>query len=363
MAEATTDSRRPSDPADVRYYLLCRHGPHRRGKLVRYGDGAAAEYPTAAVGKRLQETLRDSAGPQEIVVRGAVCAESSEAYETARLLGQALKIGEPRRVDYLVPGTAGNNPQQVLRSIDNEGGAADGNAVLVVGHQPQLGWLADHLLNGSRRVFRRPPTPVDRAGLVCIRVDGARRGQLLWTISYDDSIVIQQVREKIQRKMDTAKLLSGAVAVGLTASLGVLLDGDKIKALGHRAWTVQLSCVALLLAGLLYFATMYAYDSLLMPERFWGERRPPRSRLLGLRGRWLVARPPSSAAWILYQNMMRIWRNLFTVASALVGIGIVLLGYGALQLEPLPALGGGAAILLVVAVWIWWSRPVLGSED
>lgn len=343
---------------EVRYYLLCRHGPHRAGQLVEVGEGG---YPAAVVGERFREVIRDSSSPA-IVVRAAVCAPSSEAFETARMLLRASKtVCEPQRVHYLHEGTAGPRPAAVLAEIDHA--IQQGNAILVVGHQPQLSWLADHLLNRSRSLFRQPPTPIDRAGLVAIRTDDGGRGRLLWAISYDDSEVVEQVREKIQRKMDTAKLLSGAVTIGLTITLGVLLDGAKLAALGARAWTVQLSCAALLVAGLLYFATMYAYDSLLMPQRFWGERRPPERRLPALRGRWLVARPPSSAAWILYQNMMRIWRNLFTAASVCVGIGIVLLCYGALGLEPWPAIGGGAVLLLLVAGWIRWSRPVLGSED
>jgi hypothetical protein len=233
----------------------------------------------------------------------------------------------------------------------------------VVGHQPQLSWLADDLLNGERRWLRRPPTPIDHSGIVCIRIDDRGRGQLLWAISDDDRAVADKVRDKIQRKMDTAKLLSGAVVFGLTASFGILLDGDKLKDLGSRIWTVQLSSVSLLMAAVLYFATMYAYDSLLMPERFWGERRAPRGRWRRRRGAWLVARPPSSSAWILYQNMMRIWRNLFTVASALVGVGIASLGFGALRLRPVPAALGTGILLTLMTAWVWWSRPVLGSED
>lgn len=70
-----------------------------------------------------------------------------------------------------------------------------------------------------------------------------------------------------------------------------------------------------------------------------------------------------SPAWVLYQNMMRVWRNLFTTASVFVGMAITLLGYGALRLDPIPAVVGGVVLLLLTGTWIWWSRPVLGSED
>jgi hypothetical protein len=48
---------------------------------------------------------------------------------------------------------------------------SDGNAVLVVGHQPTLSRIADALLNDGRpRLLRRAPTPLDRSGIVCVAV-------------------------------------------------------------------------------------------------------------------------------------------------------------------------------------------------
>ncbi|GAB3910849.1 hypothetical protein GCM10027612_87440 [Microbispora bryophytorum subsp. camponoti] len=70
---------------DVRYYLLCRHGPHRSGVLVKKGEGEAAEFPTVAVGNRLRDVIRDSAGSEEIVIRAVLCARSPEAVETTRV--------------------------------------------------------------------------------------------------------------------------------------------------------------------------------------------------------------------------------------------------------------------------------------
>jgi hypothetical protein len=61
--------------------------------------------------------------------------------------------------------------------------------------------------------------------------------------------------------------------------------------------------------------------------------------------------------------MMRVWRNLFTSASLLVGVAIALLGYSALRLQPWQVLVVGVPALLIVGLWVWWSRPVLGSED
>jgi hypothetical protein len=90
---------------------------------------------------------------------------------------------------------------------------------------------------------------------------------------------------------------------------------------------VQIGFALLLAALALYLMTMYAYDRLLMPIRFWGEGSRRRRRA------WLPARPPSSAAWVLYRNMMRIWYMIFTPATVLVGMAFTLLAITLLRLE------------------------------
>jgi hypothetical protein len=342
-------------------------------------------YPTDAIGDRLREQL-EAAPTADVAlpVRTIRCADTAEAKATLRRLLAAL--GQPldgdRALNMDRPGSAisiafkeeltpPNSLRKDAESIQATGtlvtGLRDGapGTVLVVGHQPQLSWIADGLLRARRTsLLRPPPVPIDRAGLVCVTLDGENQGRakLAWAISFDDKEAAQQVREKIQRKMDTAKQLAGALTLGLTVILGVLFSKDQFGGLGERRWAVQAAAAILLVAALLYFATMYSYDRLLMPERFWGERKPS-SRKFRRGGNWLVDRPPSSAAWILYQNMMRVWRNLFTSASLLVGAGIVLLGYAALRLRPWQALIVGIPALLAVGLWVWWSRPVLGSED
>ncbi|WBO69753.1 hypothetical protein [Streptomyces camelliae] len=247
---------------------------------------------------------------------------------------------------------------------------SEGRSVLLVGHQPQLSLLADEFLNHGRHLRpRRPPVPLGRADVVCIafKVDSCAdkdgsRAELQWTISYDDSKAADQVREKIQRKMDTAKLLSGALTFGLTVIFGILLKQDQLQALGSRTWSVQAAAVVLLLAAVLYFATLYAYDSLLMPERFWGEQRGA-GEVRSLRRSWRVARPPSSAAWVLYQNMMRVWRYLFATATVLTASGIALLGYGALGFPAWLAIVLVLGLSAIVRAWTWWFWPLLGTQD
>lgn len=369
----------------TRYVLLCRHGPHWKGSLTPVKLDGEDVYPTDSIGERLRDQLNITQPDQESIrVARIWCADTEEAKGTLRRLVAALGQTSDDKLTSATDSSGSRTsielkeelkPQNFLeagiesslvKELRDGPSGQDGNATLVVGHQPQLSWIADELLRTHRRVLRQPPVPIDRAGLVCVALDGEsrKRDRLMWAISFDDKEVAQQVREKIRLKMDTAKLLTGALTLGLTVIFGVLFDKEQFNGLGDRRWAVQASAALLLAAAALYFATMYAYDGLLMPDRFWGERRPSSpSRRFSRSDRWLVARPPSSTAWVLYQNMMRVWRNLFTSASLLVGAAIALLGYGALRLRPWQALAVGVPGLLIVGFWVWWSRPILGSED
>jgi len=91
-----------------------------------------------------------------------------------------------------------------------------------------------------------------------------------------------------------------------------------------------------------------------MPIRFWGESAKKKDRT------WLVKRPPSSANWILYQNMIRVWNLMFTPATLLVIAGLVLLSMGLLG----PVAGTALVFcLILLAGYYLHFRPSLGSED
>jgi hypothetical protein len=123
--------------------------------------------------------------------------------------------------------------------------------------------------------------------------------------------------------------------------------------------------VCLFVATWLYLATVYHYDRLLMPTRFWGEAKHPAD--LARRPRWLVWRPPGSATWVVYQNMLRVWSWFFIPATYLVVLGALLLGVALwnplnltqLMLRAVP-FAVGVALLLGCSIW---RRPDLGVED
>jgi len=290
--------------------------------------------------------------------------------------------------------------------------------VLIIGHNPQLGWLSNRLHSTTVPAAWQPwcrwllaGVPVRSSEVVCIAVrptgqrGGSRapteqparadrptqdtkpacdtenpprprawNGYLVWQIVPDDQKAYEDVREKIRSKMETAKLLSAVITLVLTALLAVLLDASKWRAL-NQAGTELLGIHALryggqaaakvafvlLLAALgLFMATMYAYDRLLMPSRFWVER--PQLSGRDPRGTWLPHRPPGSSAWVIFRNMQRVWFALFTPATLLVAAALVVLAL------PLLRLGWKGQLLLTSAAvaYVWlvhWFRPVLGSED
>jgi hypothetical protein len=414
-----------------KYLLLCRHGRHRNGQLLV--DEETEAYPSEDVAAVLREELLF--GRRGIRLETILFASTPEARETASILIKGLGGRQPSpatarleaRGDFQVSTPAGwGDPQRTgstgtykeydtlnperFRFTGNANRAAaaiarllgrggDGCALLVVGHQPQLSWLSDWFTGQDRGRRWQPwhsgPVPVAHGEIICLAVtqtsrgwwrpSGRWRGHVQWSITPDDRPALSDVREKVKSKMETAKLLSGVITLVVTALLGVLLDKDKWDGLGMVTATplglkalqfsgqlaVQVSFGLLMGALGLYLMTMYAYDSLLMPPRFWAElpardqpegswRAGVERRLHG--GTWLPRRPPSSSAWVVYRNMMRIWYTLFTPATLLVAAALIVLASALLRL---PAIG---YVLVAVAaaglgLWRFWFRPVLGSED
>ncbi len=143
--------------------------------------------------------------------------------------------------------------------------------------------------------------------------------------------------------------------------LGSFIDKERIDYIGNHLWALQVSAGMFFVSIGLYLATMFAYDRLLMPKRFWGEKPPPKEPQQ--RPTWLVWRPPSSAVWVLYQNMMRIWRYLFTAATYAVLLGIFFLAVAVFKLTNqliillIPVVG------IMVFEYLIRTFPKLGSED
>jgi phosphohistidine phosphatase SixA len=268
-----------------------------------------------------------------------------------------------------------------LLNIERSSGS---NAILVVCHAPQIGWLASHLTGRS--------IPIARAELLCISVETsprARRARLEWVLSPSIKDVNADqdadLKGKIKAKMESAKLL-GAVLTGLLTFVisapKELVPATPTNAAGSgtvRAgvWAAcnpdliggYLLSLLLLIAGMfLFFTAYFAYDRLLMPSRFWAETRPSL-----VRPAWLVARPPGNASWVLYLNMMHIWTYRFIPAAACAVLAPTLLAYSMIAGRLWPGcvwsqrLGVFIAALALGSLIAWvyarWTQPVVGSED
>ena len=249
------------------------------------------------------------------------------------------------------------------------------DAPLLVGNDPLIGWVASQLT--------RRGTPVARGELLClVRQRGlGTRWRLLWTLSDDDETAAEAIRTKIKSKMTTAGAL-GTVIVGLTT---FLLQNSLQK---HPTLWQWLAFAALALSAGLYFASLFLYDTLQMPPRFWSSRppsRPPESSQAPgqsqkarsrqaiwahLRhGRPTVARPPSSTARVLQASMMQVWNWIFTPATVLAGAGVACLALGAathsrpLGLQLWHVLAAIVVLVAVAGTWVAWHRPNLGTSD
>jgi hypothetical protein len=464
------------------YVLLCGHGSHRSGTLERAkrGEDEPGAYPIEGVAERLREQLMlrreirltqvfvadtpesrqtaralldvlaydtpswaDNADSQvlsELPPEPKVTAPSwakaqlttdgvcdleqpvgckllpalSPAFSGA---GGALEAVESRIRDAL--SAQPSNTQEPLNTqLSAEPLNTQLPGVLIIGHNPQLGWLSNRLHSTTVPAAWQPwrrwllaGVPVRSSEVVCIAVrpTGQRsgyqapteqpagadtptqdpkpasdtenpqlprawNGYLAWQIVPDDGKAYEDVREKIRSKMETAKLVSAVITLVLTALLAVLLDASKwgalnkagtellgIHALRYGGQAAAKVAFVLLLAALgLFMATMYAYDRLLMPSRFWVER--PQLSGRDPRGTWLPHRPPGSSAWVIFRNMQRVWFALFTPATLLVAAALVVLALPLLRLGLIGQLLLASAAVAYVGL-VHWFRPVLGSED
>ncbi len=323
------------------------------------------------MGERLASLVKELTSDEELALRiGALrCADSDEARETAKVVADCL---EPTlqispaplcelNPDYNPAHRGSRNRVRELASILTEDdGAPPGscNATLVVGHQPQLSWLTQIICGEA--------LPLVHSELLCIALkDTGRRplsrGNLRWVLSPSDNKAIVELKEKIRSKMETAKQLSAFILAALGFLLASLIDEDKMEYLNDHAWAMQVSAALFLIGAVLFVATLYAYDRLLMPTRFWADAMPlenPRRR-----PKWLVWRPPSSALWVLYQNMMRIWRTLFSGAVYSKIGGFLFLTYAVFKPSPVVFVALSALGVLGLRSIYRYFGPHLGTED
>lgn len=138
--------------------------------LMRHG---IAEDPSAGVDdagraltrEGLRKTVRVVAGLKEIDVRPDLILSSPlrRAVDTAQIAAETLT--PEAAVEIFPPLVSGGTAAAVVAGLRRYRGA---RALLLVGHQPDLGELASYLLTGSTTVV---PLPFRKAGVAAITVD------------------------------------------------------------------------------------------------------------------------------------------------------------------------------------------------
>ncbi|VTR68407.1 membrane hypothetical protein [Desulfosarcina cetonica] len=367
--------------------LLIRHGPVDRSagsmdeKQGLDPRGIELAYETSSA-------LSEQLDVEEIKHVKLWCSEYRHAREHAGTVKKAL---EDRSISVVASTKENLNPsvfrrwsrenvtefardiKSMLKIINEDG------ALVIVGHQPQLGWLCEQF-HGA--------IAIARSEIVCLCFSTTHvwnslkwtRSHLLWSIGPTDKETFEQLRDKIKSKMETAKLLGTFIIFFLGVVLGILSDEKKLQfltdscahtrallgglsgiAIAERneiyLVTIAISVICLFLAVAFYLISMYAYDRLLMPTRFWAEGIKTGSP------RWLPQRPPSSSLLVLQVNMMRIWRLLFTPATGFVVASLIGFALVVMRADPLEYILGIMVLGLGVYFYYRFARPRLGAED
>jgi phosphohistidine phosphatase SixA len=348
-------------------------GIMRHGQAFRPADNRARQSSltkagladAAAVARRLAETLsEDGIDPRKVAV---VCAPSAEARDTATALTKGLgAAGVIVELPALDPSTwthrSSEEPADRWQKIHKEILKLNNGkrAFVIVGHDPQVSWLLHHLVDlGGGGQRSAGPMPLGRGELAML-AGPPGKPRLRYVISPSDQKLIEELQAKIKSKMDSAKLLGAFLTALLVFAARELASAEDPPS--WHPWLGGLGLVLLAMATAAYFVTMFRYDELLMPVRMWPSPRGSDSSL----PRGFAVRPPTSASWILYQNMMRVWSNAFVPGTVLGGCGSIAVTVALARPQDRWWLAVGVSIAAVLGVtWLVWhvARPNLGVSD
>jgi phosphohistidine phosphatase len=152
-------------------------GRHMQVYFVRHGDAATAESDSARTLTLIGRA--QAAGVARFLQRNGAVASAvwhsakTRARETAEIIARDAGLaGDLIQKDGLMP----EDPHaDIARAIDSQS-----DDLLVVGHLPQLAYLASSLLTGADG---RPFVLFENATAVCIERNGRSRWHLKWMIS------------------------------------------------------------------------------------------------------------------------------------------------------------------------------------
>lgn len=336
----------------------------RHGERERQGGELA---PLTAGGRWQAETLGSWLQAVSMLKPEAIlCSRSRHAHEHATIVSGILPKGVPVvPVTGLTPHTA--EAEFTLAAIRREAGKmidwGHVDRVTCIGHEPRLHQLVNALTGET-------PEALQFGEVLCVEGDSwealdSGRGRLgLRTqpagLQGDEADLLP----KIQSKMQTSALLAGfsstVFGVVLTQSdYWMLWVGAANWPSGTQAWkaaAVTLGLVFLALATLLFVVSIYMYDRLAMPRRYWeaidGEK-PPRQDM------WRSFRRDRVRYGLLYAYMVWVWRFVFSVAVATAMLGfLALVLYRGVWLVALLYL----MVIAAAVIYYFLFRPELGVD-
>jgi phosphohistidine phosphatase SixA len=341
----------------VVHLLLVRHAHRERdgGELAPLTPGGRWQAENAA--RWLEVCFRPEA---------VLCSRSRHAHEHAEITTGLFAARVPVvAVTALTPHTA--EEEFSLAGMRREAGQSLDwtrlRSVVCIGHEPRLNQLA-------RRITGEPLDTLQFGEVLCVEGDSWEalelgRGRITVrnqpaSLPIDDT----QLLPKIQSKMQTSALLAGFTS----AAFGVVLAesdywtswaasvNSPAGSSGWRAAIVIIGLTCLALSTLLFVISIYMYDRLAMPQRYWETLdEEPRLR----QNWWRSFRQDRVRFSLVYAYMIWVWRYVFSVAVGMAMLGfLALVAYRGVWLLTLLFTLASVAVIVYYRLF----RPELGVD-
>jgi phosphohistidine phosphatase SixA len=336
--------------------------------LVRHGSRVHGSDNPTPLTERGREEVRDLAKALDelgIVPSSYLTSTKDHSSETATLLCEEISGGATAHVTEISQLDKMRPPLEVFKVARATGALHEGEATVMVGHEPSLGQLLIAFTSARHRPLAHGEAVCLSAATAHELLKGNGKVDFRWPVAdYQE----RELREKIRSKVSVATFLAGFTFTALTAVLSRSVS---------LSWYDAVAIIALTFSLALFVACIYIYDSLSMPEGYWfyGERsllhefaihnlgsltnahallwRTRSERKGEARDATLRRHGP------LYAYMVSTWTILFTpaVLFGLIGFAGLLLSSHRILID----VGAGVGILLVTVLYLA-ARPDLGYD-
>ena len=311
--------------------ILIRHGLKQKNQVT----DTDSDKPLSNKGRNDVEQLITILEDRNLLPSVFFTSCYQHAIETANILQNRLG-GELERIPSLTPDPDRkiNNFRQIIKEAkERRKDLKDLEVVAFVGHNPWLSDLLNYLIPNSVRTL-------DRAEAVCVSGTAQDlfqgRGKIDFLTSdleNQDEHTEEQLRSKIKSKMTVSTFLAGF-------TFSVLNELLKIQSF---TLLPTVAVVSLTGALALFIASVYMYDQMSMPKRYWRDQ----------------SNTISHPVELLYYFMLRTWNWIFTPAVILALIGFIATLFNTKNYQMAIS---GVLIIVVVIIYYFIMKPRLGSD-